>query len=209
MASNAVVLNDNSWLSKADKAFHKLETVMVILSGLAVAGLVVLAVVSVSGRMFFGKPLYGYIDWIGQLMPVIAFMGASYALRNGSHIRMDMLVSKLKGRAYYLAELITTLFITLLVILLAWGAFAHFERSFDFTQPLFSRDSSIDIGLPLWPAKLLVPIAFSTMVVRAILQVLAYTSALIYNPKIAIAVPLIQDVNQQAEAEAAQLLGKD
>ena len=47
------------------------------------------------------------------------------------------------------------------MMLLVWGAWAHFCAAFDFAAPLWSRDSSIDIGIPLWPAKLLVPVAFS------------------------------------------------
>jgi len=44
-----------------------------------------------------------------------------------------------------------------LIVALVWGSWAHFDRSFDMTRPMWSRDSTIDIGLPLWPAKLIVP----------------------------------------------------
>ena len=209
MAGNSVVKTDNSRLSRADKTLHKLETFLIIISGLAIVGLVLLAVLSVLGRLIFGQPLSGYIDWIQQFMPAIAFAGISYALRNGTHIRMDMLISRVHGRKYYLAELISSVLVLILISLLLWGSWAHFDRSFDWSQPLFSRDSSIDIGLPIWPAKLLIPVSFAVMFLRAILQVITYSSAFIHNPENPIGVPIIQDINQQAEAEAAQLMGKD
>ncbi len=209
MAGNSVVRTDGSRFSRADQFLHKIETFMIIISGLAIAGLVVLAVLSVSGRLIFGQPLSGYIDWIQQFMPAIAFAGISYALRNGTHIRMDMLISRVHGRSYYFVELISSILVLILTLLLIWGSWAHFDRSFDLSQPLFSRDSSIDIGLPVWPSKLLIPISFGLMFLRATLQVITYSYALISNPKDAIGVPIIQDINQQAEAEAAQLMGKD
>jgi TRAP-type C4-dicarboxylate transport system permease small subunit len=168
-----------------------------------------LAVVSVSGRNFFNQPLPGYVDWIQQAMPLIAFMGVSFTQREGGHIRMDMIVSKLKGRPLYVVELITTLFILALMILLVWGTFAHFQRSFDFAAPMWSRDSSMDIALPLWPAKLLAPLAFGILCLRLMLQVWAYTRAIVRNESQAIAVPLVADAATQAQMEADTVSGAE
>lgn len=209
MAGSSLVLSDDSRLSTLDRHLYKLESVFALISGLAVFALMMLAVVSVSGRNFFNQPLPGYVDWIQQAMPLIAFMGVSFTQRDGGHIRMDMIVSKLKGRALYVVELITTLTILLLMILLVWGTFAHFQRSFDFAAPLWSRDSSFDIALPLWPAKLLAPIAFGILCLRLMLQVYAYTRAIIRNDVQAIAVPLVADAATQARMEADTVSGAE
>ena len=103
-------------------------------------------------------------------MPLIAFMGVAYTQRDGTHIRMDILIGRLKGRPLWIAEFITTLAAIILIILLVWGSWSHFDRSFDWGAPNWSRDSSIDIGLPIWPAKLLVPVAFSVLVLRFLIQ---------------------------------------
>ncbi len=107
MASATSVLTDNSTLSKIDTQLYKLEKALALVSGLAVFSLMLMAVFSVAGRNFFNAPLPGYVDWIEQAMPLIAFMGASYVMRDGGHIRMDILVGQLKGRALYLVEFIT------------------------------------------------------------------------------------------------------
>ena len=54
-------------------------------------------------------------------MPLIAFMGVAYVQRDGGHIRMDIVVGLLRGRALWLAELITTLAILLLMVLLVYS----------------------------------------------------------------------------------------
>jgi TRAP-type C4-dicarboxylate transport system permease small subunit len=209
MAGASLVLSDDSKLSKLDKQLYKLEMVFALLSGFAVFSLMILAVISVGGRNFFGQPLPGYVDWIEQAMPLIAFMGVAFTQRDGGHIRMDILVGRLRGRALWTAELITTLAILFLMVLMVWGSWAHFERSFDWAAPMWSRDSSMDIALPIWPAKLLAPVAFSVLVLRLCLQVWGYTRALVTNTETPVAVPLIADAATQAAMEAEHVSGLD
>lgn len=209
MAGSATVLTDDSLLSRMDQGLMRLERFMALLAGLAVFGLMVLAVVSVSGRNGFNQPLPGYVDWITQLMPLIAFMGISYVQRDGGHIRMDILVARLSGRPLWLFELITTALILILMLLLVWGTWAHFDRSFDMSKPMWSRDSTIDIGLPIWPAKLLAPVAFAVLCLRCTIQVIGYGRAIISGTDSPVAVPLIQSAAEQAAAEAEHIEGRD
>lgn len=203
MATPSLVLQDGSALSTLDRKLLVLERLFALLSGLAVFSLMVLAVVSVSGRNFMNAPLPGYVDWIEQAMPLIAFMGVAFVMREGGHIRMDILVGQLRGRALYLAELITTTGVLVLMIFMVWGTWSHFERSFDFAAPLWSRDSSMDISLPIWPAKLLAPLAFSILCLRLCLQIWAYMRGIITGQTVA--VPVIADAAKQAKLEANQL----
>ncbi|MGX9352458.1 TRAP transporter small permease subunit [Shimia sp. W99] len=209
MAGSSLVLSDDSTLSKIDTSLYKMERVLALLSGLAVFSLMVLAVFSVGGRNLFNTPLAGYVDWIEQAMPLIAFMGVAFTQRDGGHIRMDMLVGALKGRPLYLVEFITTLAILALMLLLVWGSWAHFARSFDFGAPMWSRDSSMDIALPLWPAKLLAPVAFGVLCLRLGLQLWAYARAFFRNDETPVAVPLVADAATQAAMEAEHVSGHD
>ncbi|MGR3759051.1 TRAP transporter small permease subunit [Roseobacteraceae bacterium NS-SX3] len=209
MAGSAAVLEDGSLISRLDKGLVRVERVFALISGLAVFALMVLAVVSVGGRNGFNTPLPGYVDWIEQAMPLIAFMGIAYVQREGGHIRMDIFIGALKGRALWLFELISVLLILILMLALVWGSWSHFLRSFDFAAPLWSRDSSIDIGLPIWPAKLLAPVAFSVLCLRLALQVWGYGRAFVLRLETPPAVPLIQDAAAQAAEEAAHLSGHD
>lgn len=207
MAGLSSVLQDDSLLSRTDRALYRVETALALLSGLTVFSLMVLAVVSVSGRNLMNVPLPGYVDWIEQAMPLIAFMGVAYTQRDGGHIRMDILVGALKGRALWAAEFITTLAILVLMVLLVWGTWAHFQRSFDFAAPMWSRDSSMDIALPLWPGKLLAPAAFSVLCLRLALQLIAYGRAFVLGLVEPVAVPLVQSAAEQAAAEAEAVSG--
>ena len=201
MAGQVAIIEDSSLLSRLDIILLKLERFCALISGLTIFSLMFLAVYSVSGRKFFNAPLAGYVDYIEAALPVIAIMGVSYVQRDGSHIRMDIFVSLLKGRALWLFELISILLILLLILYLTWGAWLHFDRSFDCSRPLCSRDSSIDIGLPTWPSKLVVPFAFTVLSFRLILQAAGYSRALIFDLKKPPAVPLPISSSDQAKIE--------
>ena len=209
MAGASLVLSDDSFISRLDQSLLWLERKMALVSGLAVFSLMILAVISVGGRNFFSQPIPGYVDWIEQAMPLIAIMGIAYTQREGGHIRMDLLVGNLRGRPMWAAEFVTTLAILILMVLLVWGSWAHFQRSFDFNEPWWSRDSSMDIRLPLWPAKLVVPVAFFVICLRLALQVFVYGRALIRGEEQPVGVPLHADAATQAAMEAAQVSGRD
>lgn len=206
MAGSAAVLTDGSLLSRLDQILYKLEGKLALLSGLAIFSLMFLAVFSVGGRNLFNAPLPGYIDWIEQAMPLIAFMGISYTQRDGGHIRMDILVGALRGRPLWAAEFITTLLMLALMTLLIWGTFSHFLRAFDFNAVWWSRDSSMDIAIPLWPAKLLAPVAFSVLALRLILQLWGFGRAFIWGLSSPVAVPLVQSAAAQAAEEAMHVM---
>ncbi len=207
MAGSASVLEDGSTLSRLDRALHRVEGWLALLAGFAVFSLMLLAVASVGGRNFFNQPLRGYVDWIEQAMPLIAFMGIAFTQRAGGHIRMDLAVGALRGRALWAVEWLNTLVILVLMILLVWGTWAHFQRSFDFAAPLWSRDSTIDINLPIWPAKLLAPVAFSVLVLRLVLQLWGYGRAFLTGAATPVAVPLIDSAAEIAAREAETVSG--
>lgn len=209
MAIKASVLTDDTLLSLLDQKLNKVEQFFGLISGLAVFLLMFLAVYSVGGRNLLNSPVRGYVDWIEITMPLIAIMGVSYAQRDGGHIRMDILVGRLKGRAMWMAEFFSTFLVLVLVLLLIWGSWAHFQRSFDFAAPLWSRDSTIDIKLPVWPAKLIVPVAFSVLGLRLILQLWAYARAIVQGTDTPVAVPLIEDMATIAAREAEAVTGRE
>ncbi|MGR3540482.1 MAG: TRAP transporter small permease subunit [Hasllibacter sp.] len=205
MAGPTNILTDGSRLSRLDLALHRVEGWLALVAGLAVLGLMALAVLSVGGRNFFNRPLPGYVDWIELAMPFIAFLAIAYTQRLGGHVRMDIVIGRLGGRTLWAAEWLTTLLTLILILALTWGTWQHFGRSFDWGAPRFSRDSSIDIGLPLWPAKLIVPVAFGVLSLRLALQLWGFGRAFARGDERPAAVPLIESAAEVAAAEAAAL----
>ncbi|QIE54705.1 TRAP transporter small permease [Pikeienuella piscinae] len=208
MAGHSSVREDSSALSRADRALFRVESGLNLAAGVVVFALMLLAVAQIMGRKLFNVPVPGFIDWVEQAMAVFAFLGIAYCQRVGGHIRMDILIGRLTGRALWVAELISTVLMLLLTLALTVGAFRHFQRAFDWNATWFSRDSSIDIALPLWPAKLLVPLALGLLALRLALQIWGFWRALRDDDDAPVAVPLIESAAEVAAAEAETVIGE-
>ncbi|WP_298433471.1 TRAP transporter small permease subunit [uncultured Jannaschia sp.] len=203
MSTTSSVLTDDTLLSRIDRAVLRVEAALNLGSGIVIFALVVLAIANVLMRKLLNAPVPGYIDWTEQFMAVFAFLGLAYVQREGGHIRMDLLVGSLRGRILWLFEFLSVIFMLLVTTALIYGTWFHFLRSFSFESPNWSTDSSIDISLPLWPAKLAVPVALALLWVRLAIQLWAYGRGLRTGADDIVAVPLPEDPATQATKEAA------
>ncbi|MET0122433.1 MAG: TRAP transporter small permease [Candidatus Thiodiazotropha sp. 6PLUC9] len=201
MSNSATILNDDSRLSLADRLFFKLESLLNLIGGIAILLLVLLATTNVLGRWLFSLPIDGYVDWVEQAMAFIAFLGIAYTKRLGGHIRMDILISRLHGRILWFAELLSACLMLMVTLVLIYGSYLHFWRAYDI------GDSSLDINLPTWPAKLVVPLAFTVLALRLILQLWGYARAIRDDGDHPVAVPLIENAATVAAKEAEALMG--
>lgn len=209
MAGPSAVLDDDGLLSRLDRYLLKIERSFALIGGIAVLSLMFLAVRSVGGREFFEWPLAGYTNWIEALMPVIAILGVAFVQRDGTHIRMDIIVGRLSGRVLWAMETLMIFLMLVLMIALTIGAYELFDRAFDCARPLCSRDSFDDINMPTWPYKLVVPLAFGLLCLRLLLQLIGYARAFALGLERPVAVPLALSIEDQARAEAEQLEGRE
>ena len=203
MSANSTVLQDDSLLSRLDRWLFRLETPLTLFGGVVIFLLVCLATMNILGRWLFDLPVNGYIDWVEQAMAFFAFLGIAYTQRLGGHIRMDILIGQLHGRWLWFGELLGTFCMLLLTLVLIYGSYLHFYRAWEI------GDSSLDIDLPTWPAKLVVPVALSFLALRLLLQCWGYARAWRLGAASPVAVPLIEDAASQAAAEAESLLGDE
>ena len=113
-----------------------------------------------------------------------------------------MLISKLHGRSLWFVEFVSTCKSLIISILLNYGSYIQFRRAYDL------GDSSFDIDLPTWPAKLVVPFALSILSIRLILLAWGYARAFWRNDRHPIAVPMIPDAATVAAEEADAVMGE-
>ena len=186
-----------------DRWYARIEDFLNGFSAIAIFAVMLFGVSQVFGRKFFNMPIPGYIDSVEQSMVVFAFFGISYCQRLGGHVRMDLLMAKFRGRILYFFEALATLVGFLVITVLIQKSWLHFMRAWEL------GDSTIDIQLPIWPAKLIIPFAFSILWVRFGIQFVGFIR-LVLNPEASVvAVPVIEDVEEQARHEIADALGQE
>lgn len=199
--SASIVAQDSSLLSRLDRAYFRAETWLTILSGIIILMAVLFSVINIVGRGVFNKPFNAYFDLMGQSVPLIAFFGIAYCQRLGGHIRMDLLVGALRGRALWVFEWFTSVLTFLVVMALGYGAWLHTQRALEI------GDSTEDIGMPVWPIKAAIVLMFALLSGRLLLQSWGY-GRLILDPTLTpIAVPVVETPEQQAEREAKAVSG--
>jgi TRAP-type C4-dicarboxylate transport system permease small subunit len=178
-----------------------IEDMANLLAGFAIFMLMVLGCAQIFLRTVMNTPISGYIDLVELSMASMAFLGAAYCQRLGAHIRMEILVGRLKGRWLWGAEIVSTavaLFVIGVLIYYGWG---HFQRSIEL------GDTTIDAEFPVWPSKLLVPIAFSIWFIRLSIQFVG-SIRLFINPTLEpIGIAKIQDVEEVAKDEIKEAFG--
>ena len=206
---------DGSAVSRVDRALYVIEKTLTILAGVVALGVMLLAVANILGRKLgeyaddlgwdavadWLGPVPGYIDWTEQAVPAIAILGLAATQRDGGHIRMDILVGKLKGRALWLFEIAGVLLMLGVTLALIYGSWDYAMRSWRI------GDSSVDIGLVTWPAKMLFPLMFVLLAVRLVVQLWAYLRAFASGDAEPPAVPLPEDAATQALNEANTVSG--
>ena len=201
--SSSHVLQDQSLLSLCDQWLDALERRLTLLAGAVVLLMVLFSVINIIGRGVFSKPFNAYFDLMGQSVPLIAFLGISYCQRHGGHIRMDLLLIKLKGRWLWVFEFLNSLLALFVITTLTYGAYLHAGRSFTL------GDSTEDIGLTIWPFKAAIAFMFAVLIARLLIQAWAYLRIIIVNDDRPIAIPVPENVETQALRESEQVQTSD
>jgi TRAP-type C4-dicarboxylate transport system permease small subunit len=160
-------------------------------------------VTEVLGRKLFNSPIPGAIDWIEVWMATFAFLGIAYCQRKGAHVRMELVMDRLKGRVLFWAECFAVIIGFVFVTIMAGQTFNHFLRAWE------KGDSTIDIRLELWPSKLIVPIALTLLAVRLAINIWGYLRLATDPNRAPLGVPERHDAATEAREEIEHAMGHD
>lgn len=186
-----------------DGVLGRIEDVFNLIAAASILSLMFLAVIQILGRFFLNMPVPGFIDITEQAMAVFAFGGVAYCQRVGGHIRMEIVLGKLQGRNLWIAETIGVFLIWIVITLLIWGSWYHFYRSWSL------GDSTMDISLPTWPSKLVIPVALSLLWLRLLMQIYGYLRLVIDPTRQPYCVPIIHDTEETAKHEIEEAFGDE
>ncbi len=189
-------------LRRADEVLSHVEDSLNLVAALAIFFLMFVGVAQIIGRTIFDFAIYGYIDWIEQASSLFAFLGIAYAQRLGSHIGMDLTMSW-RPAARWRIELFGVVMAIIIITVLVYASFTNFLRAWQI------GDSTMDIRLPTWPAKLMVPLALGMLWLRLALQICGYVRMIAHPDAEPVAVPKLITLETQVQDEIADALGRE
>jgi TRAP-type C4-dicarboxylate transport system permease small subunit len=129
-------------------------TALGALGALFILATLVVQVVGIAGRQF-GFSMAGLDAYAGYCLAAGSFLAMAYALRRGDHIRVTLILSRLKGRTRYWMEVLCLVVAALLsayfawfAAKLVWGSYAYHDVSQNVdATPLWIPQLSMAIGL--------------------------------------------------------------
>ena len=86
--------------------------------------------------------------------------------------------------------------------MLIYASFTNFLRAYQI------GDSTMDIRLPTWPAKFMVPMALGVLWLRLVLQICGYVRMIRHPDADPVAVPKLVTIETQVNDEIAEALGR-
>lgn len=102
------------------------------------------------------------------LFSMVFLLAAPWALRAGAHVRVDVLYGRLSPRKQAWIDLISTVLLVLPFVALSLYTCLEFAQ-----LSIQSMEVSNDPGgLPRWPLKAMVPVAFGALLMQALAQVI-------------------------------------
>jgi TRAP-type C4-dicarboxylate transport system permease small subunit len=125
-----------------------------VLGALFILATLVIEVVGIAGRQL-GLSMAGIDAYAGYCLAAGSFLAMPYALRRGDHIRVTLVLSRLKGRTRYWVEVLCLAVATLLSAYFAWfsaklvwGSYAFHDVSQNVdATPLWIPQLSMALGL--------------------------------------------------------------
>ena len=191
---------DAPLIARLDYWYGRLEEGLNLLAAFSIFVLMIVGMIQILGRSLFDFPIEGYIDWIEFFAILYAVAGISYCQRQGGHIRMEILLGEMRGRLLWFFEALAVLIGLVIIGLLVYSTWQNFERAWRI------GDSSMDIKLPLWPSKLVVPIALATLWLRLLLQLAGYLRLFIDPTRSPVGVPTVQSAAEAARKEIEEAM---
>ena len=140
--------------------------------GQAVAWLMLVAIVVSAGnaviRKVFDLSSNAWLDLQWMLFGAVFLLCAPWTLMRNEHVRIDVIYSILSPRKRRAINIVGHLFFllpfTVVVLIVAWP--------FALTSFAQNEQSMNSGGLPVWPAKLLVPIGFGFLFLQGISELI-------------------------------------
>jgi TRAP-type mannitol/chloroaromatic compound transport system permease small subunit len=150
----------------AEKSWKVLDHVVVALGTLSAVLIVLIMFLSsadVLSRNFVGVPIKGAYELNEIFFLCAALLGIAYAQKYKAHVNVELVVSHLSKRTALILETCMTVVALLTYALVVWMSSLEFLNSWSSDEFRWGL-----IAIPLWPARLMIPLGFTLLCLRFI-----------------------------------------
>ena len=158
-----------------DKVFNILQRILYIIGGIFFCFTVLLVVLNVILRSAINFPIPGAYELTGWGTAFFAAVAIPIATLRGTHIRVDILVSRFRGVLRLICEFIATIFDVFFASVISYAGFEYA------IQMLIAGESTPSLAFPIGPARLLWAISAVVMVLANLRKLVAMPRQYLQN----------------------------
>lgn len=151
--------------------FNKISSQINGLAGEVVAYWSVIAVFvyyyEVMARYVFNSPTNWAHESMFLMFGMQYLLAGGFVLREGGHVRVDVLYNKMSLRAKAICDLLTSIFFFIFVITLLYTGWTFFKDAYDVGEVSFT-----EWAIPYWPIKFALPLGAALLLIQGISQLI-------------------------------------
>lgn len=146
-----------------DSVVRWISTTFAVCASSIIAVIMLLTTADVIKRYITGSSLPGVTEFSEVFLVAAVFLGLAFAMRIGSHIGVDIVITRLRPRV---SRAVQTIGMVIALVVLTWmaietiGTAAHSIAINEFRYGL--------IKVPVWPAKILIPVGLSALILECV-----------------------------------------
>jgi len=144
------------------------EHAAALCAAIAMLGMMLIGAADVIGAAALNRPLPGAYELTEALMVATVFLALALSQREGRQIRVEILASRLSGRAKAILDLIADMLSALVYAVIAWYGWTVAVESWQIGEL-----SSGLLQFPLWPPKLALALGATLMCAQCLAACLA------------------------------------
>jgi len=152
------------WVNAFVKSFYRFSLVSAEILLFIMTGLIAL---DVFARALFGKSTMISQEMAGYLLVAITFLGLSHTLREGRHITVELLTSKLSPHRQRQLEILVFLVCIVFMAWLTWTTWSPFADTFATGQR-----SVTPLQTPMWIIYFFVPLGSGMLTLAFVIELI-------------------------------------
>ncbi len=151
---------------------NHIHSVGIILASISLTLMTLVVCYEVVLRYVFNNPTTWGLDMAEFGMVACGFLGASYVLARGRHVRVELLISRLRPKPRLVLEFLSSIIMLIYFMVLLWQGWAMTWRSY--TLNWYTPDLA---EIPIWPAQSIIPFSAFLLCLAVIDQIVSYIRA--------------------------------
>ena len=138
---------------KVTTIFDGTVNLLAVLAAVLMVFILFLIVAEVVSRGFWNHPIPGVIEATAFSLLYITFLGTAWVLREERHVKIDLVLTRLKPANQALLNMITSLISAIVCLVIAWFAVKATWTSFE-----LGYTSPTDLAFPKWILLSVIPV---------------------------------------------------